>query len=304
MVPHLQILQAIALVAHAAGSDAGRRRKELCELHRVKYPFDFALFWADLNTYLPSDVAVRFLTTDIGLTHDVEPLFYAAKALGLEDVVTVNHQGPTVYLPDEVMKWRDHDTIRVAMETMCLCGISPDQISEDFRTMFGWTFEESYVSTFRDLYADPEHATKEGMAFYAKCMGLEETAFKMRLLNQPHDFVRWKLGVPVQLDIPTVLARLVSDGYYAERLIKHDSAGAELSRTELSRIKMERDTIFKAIDRMQKQREVEGTTGGDSARAHARLRSITLQYENHEFTTKDDLGEDAKDDLPLIEDLE
>jgi hypothetical protein len=177
------------------------------------------------------------------------------------------------------------------IETCMLCGVSDTQIGDDLKRLYGMDPDEASLGLFRALFVDAEYAAGDGWLTYVRCIGDAEGTFKRRLMGQPSDFVRWKLGVPVQLDTEKVLDRMVSDAYYTERLIKMDAGenGLHLGKDEVARVKLERDTIFKAMDRKQKLRESAGGTQADAA-----LRAIGQLVAGYE----------SQDGLPLLTELD
>ena len=194
------------------------------------------------------------------------------------------------------MRWRNHSAMRLAIETMMLCGVPDVQIADDMFHMYNTTFSSDLITQFRRLFMDPLYCDGAYWTAYAECIPVDELLFKSRLRGEPKDFVRWKLGVPVSLDSEMVLQRLVSEAYYTERLIKADRrdpsnphALPALDRDDLARVKMERDTIFKGIDRMLKLRE--NGVGGGASDARAELARIITSCDG------------AAADFPLIEDV-
>jgi hypothetical protein len=254
----------------------------------VRIPGTAKEFWTEeIFRWLTPELEASFLTTDSALTGDYRPMFAAAKELGVAKYICVNPSGPTVSVPPDYLKWRKHETIRVALETMLLCGIPTAMIAEDFRRMYGTTFNEEDIVAFADLYVDREFAAGDNWLRYTQCIGKEEAVFKYRLTQQPRDYIRWQLGVPVALESDQVLNRLMSDSYFTCLKIKAENDNNP-SRDELARIKVERDTIFKCMDRLTKNKEVTGA--GDGANeAAAAIKKIVLTYADQNFVTKDEL---------------
>jgi hypothetical protein len=294
MVPHDKILTAIALAANA-----GNYKEEviefLCRQHFVKFPAEWyaeKAFWnVEVVKKLPEVLYVQYSTSQMALEHDYTPLLNCAKHLGVDKYISIGNSEfgentPVVTVPAEILYWRQHESIRMALEVLFLCGVSIEVIASDMRKMYGRTFEEDYLAEFRDLYCDK---TKLGdwMA-YSKCLSAEELSFKFRLSKEHVDFVRWKLGIPVHLDNETVLDRLMSDAYFTERLIKYECRGADphglpaLSNSDIARIKMERDTLFKCVDRKVKLREAAGQSTGVAAAIQKHIDDVMLEYQEHE----------------------
>lgn len=289
MVPHRKVLRAIALASYCNLNSEDFRRS-LCDLHRVKFPGSWKEFWeAEIYKWLPPELEAAFLTTDGSLTGDYRPMFAAARVLGVDKYLTVDASGPTIHVPSDVLKWRKHDTIRLAMETMLLCGMSAVTIAEDMRRMWGVTFNEADINAFGDLYVDHEFAAGDNWIRYTQCIGQEEAIFKFRMTQQPRDYVRWQLGVPVALDSDQVLNRLMSDSYFTCQKLKSENENNP-SRDELTRIKIERDTIFKCMDRLLKHKELAHSSGSNPANdAASAIGKIVLAYGEQHFVSKDEL---------------
>jgi hypothetical protein len=169
---------------------------------------------------------------------------------------------------------------------MMLCGMPFQQIAADMKVMYGVTFSELHLEEFRLLFADIDYSEGVYWENYSTCIPNDELVFKTKLKYEPKDFVRWKLGVPVALDTEVVLNRMVSDAYYTERQLK---ASGDIDKEALVRIKMERDTLFKSVDRLLKLREASGT-GASQASVQADMQKILLQHSGTvEFLTKDAL---------------
>jgi len=290
MVPHAKILTAIALAAKA-GNNTEEVTEFLCRQHFVKFPAEWyaeKAFWnVEVVKKLPDELYVAYSTSQMSLNWDYTPLMACAKHLGVDRYISVgstefgDNTAIAVVNP-EILSWRQHDSIRMALETMFLCGIGIATIAEDMRKMYGKTFEEDYLTEFRDLYCDK---TRIGdWSAYARCISAEELSFKYRLSKEHVDFVRWKLGVPVHLDNETVLDRMMSDAYFTERLIKYECRGSDphglpaLSSVDLARIKMERDTLFKCVDRKVKLREAAGQSTGVAAAIQKHIDDVMLEY--------------------------
>jgi hypothetical protein len=290
VVPHRNVLRAIALVSFNAPELA----EKLCSLHHVKFPCTLEQFWqAEMAPWLTPEMQAIFLTTDQKATGDYRPLFIAAKQLGVSPFIMIGEDGPTVKVSDDVLKWRQHETIRVAMEIMLLCNMAASDISEDFKRMYQLPFDASDIDAFASLYVNREFATGQHWLVYVECIPTLEAQMKLRLMRQPRDYVRWQLGVPVQLETEQVLNRLISDGYFTCMQMKSDT-GNEPSKEQLARIKLERDTIFKSMDRLAKFREVTG--GSQVSDAVAAIREIAkhVELQDQHFPTISDIIADEK----------
>lgn len=275
MVPHRKVLRAIALVSYCALNTA-EKREQLAAQHAVKFPTSPGDFWnKEVLHWLSPELQALFMTTDTSITCDYRPMLMAAAELEIAEYIVTTHRGPDVNVSEAMLKWRSHDTIRIALESMFLCGIDIPTITEDLRRMFGYSVDEADLRRFAELYADREFAIGDDWINYTQCIGPAESTFKMKLMNQPRDYVRWKLGAPVALDSDTVLDRMMSDAHFTCQMMKAES-GNSLSRDEMSRVKMERDTIFKCMDRKIKFKEVSG--GSNVNKAADQIKSIILKY--------------------------
>lgn len=304
MVPHTRALIAVALAARCSG-DEQNLRSALCSHLRIQFPADLfgqRAFWqVEGIDKLPIEVSTALETSQMALSGDYTPMFTAAEILGVSGyltlggstIPTISDVQPFVSVPQEIVEWRQHSAIRMALECMLLCGLPVDLICSDMRKMYGRTFEESYVQTFKFLFAD--RAKLRDWTAYSRCIPQEELSFKHRLMAEPADFVRWKLGVPVNLDSDTVLDRLMSDAYFTERLLKHEARGTDphglpaLGTADLARIKMERDTIFKCMDRKLKMREIAGQQSTDVSQIHQQIAQIKMEYSTQTVPLVDEL---------------
>jgi hypothetical protein len=288
-LPHTQFLRAAALVG-CVSRDGEERFHAICNEHYVAAP---GTDWATLTTslvasHLPPALEAAFLTTDV--TTDQRPFFLAAEALGLSSYMAMFATGPTVHLPDEIRRWRTTKSLRVALEVYQLAGVNTATVAADLQKMYGRAFDPQMLELHATLFADRTWlSVTGGWEAYEACVGAEEAAFKRELMAQPEDYLRWKMGVPVTLDSDRVLDRMISDAYYTERLLK--SSGTELSKDDIARIKLERDTIFKAMDRKLKMK-VLAESSGDSAGTSAVVAAIERIALAHTAT-----------DLPMLSDL-
>lgn len=291
MVPHRRILQAVALVAMAR-ADGPKHAAELLLILDIQFPCVLADFAAaEIQGRLPAVLDAWFNTTDMAATLDYRPLATAAGNLGLRDIVTIGPTGPTVILPAGIKRLRDNQAIRTMLETSILCEIDQETICSDLKQMYGCNIDESDVRRYGELFVDREYIEGEAWTRYITCIGNDEAIFRRGLIGQPKDFIRWRLGVPVSLNSETVLDRLMSDAYYTERLVKRNAGnlGINLSKDELARVKLERDTIFKAMDMRGKMHDAKG---GDSAKqALATLAGVVAKYESQDaLLTQDELA--------------
>lgn len=282
MVPHRRILQAIALVASTHPDPSGRHN-DLCEQFSVRFPGPMEEFLqVEVYSLLPEHTEVLLKTTDVRNPGGPQTLLQAASLLDLSTLILFDYDGPTVTLPGEVGAWRSDPTKRLFIETCLLANVSHAYIVEDLRRMYGIDVAERDVEVFADLFCDVAYSQGEGWAQYTQCISEAEANFKLSLRNQPAAFVRWKLGAPVPPDLDLVLDRLIADSYFTERVIKARAGdhGIALGKNELARIKMERDTLFKALDRRIKKQELDRASGGGSEAKEAaeHLKAIVLQY--------------------------
>lgn len=291
MVPHRRILQAVALVAMAR-ADGPKHAAELLLVLDIQFPCVLADFAAaEIQGRLPAVLDAWFNTTDMAATLDYRPLATAAGNLGLRDIVTIGPTGPTVILPAGIKRLRDNQAIRTMLETSILCEIDLETTCADLKQMYGCNIDESDIRRYGELFVDREYIEGEAWTRYMSCIGEDEAVFRRGLIGQPKDFIRWRLGVPVSLNSETVLDRLMSDAYYTERLVKRNAGnlGINLSKDELARVKLERDTIFKAMDMRGKMKDA---AGGDSAKvALATLAGVVAKYESMDhLPTREELA--------------
>jgi hypothetical protein len=291
MVPHRRILQAVALVAMAR-ADGPKHAEELLASFDSRLPCDLVDFTAaEIQGRIPAALEAWFLTTDIQATLDYRPLFQATQTLALRDVVTVGPTGPTVVLPAGIKRLRDNQAIRTMLETSILCEIDLETICDDLKRMYGCNVDEADIRRYAELFVDREYIEGESWERYMRCIGNDEAVFRRSLIGQPKDFVRWRLGVPVSLNSEEVLNRLMSDAYYTERLIKRNvgNLGINMTKDELARVKLERDTMFKAMEMRSKMKDA---AGGDTAKqALATLAGVVAKYESQDaLLTKEELA--------------
>jgi hypothetical protein len=295
MVPHRRILQAVALVAMAR-ADGPKHAEALEQTLSVRFPCALADFTTvEVQGRLPAALDAWFCTTDMASTMDYRPLMRAAAFLQVSDLVVVGANGPTIVLPAGVRRIRDNEAMVRMVETSLLCNVSLETVCSDLRQMFGCSLDESDLRRYGELFADREYVEGESWTNYMRCIGNDEALFRRALIGQPKDFIRWRLGVPVALNAESVLNRLMSDAYYTERLLKSSSGnmGLNMTKDEMARVKLERDTIFKALAMRNDMREA---AGGDSAKtAMATLSAVVAKYES-----QDDLL--SRDELALISD--
>ena len=282
MVPHRRILQAIALVAMAR-ADGLKHAGELQTAIDVKFPCALPDFTAtEVQNRIPAVLDTLFNTTDMSATLDFRPLVNAATHLKVRDIVTIGPTGPTVILPAGLKRLRENQAIRTMLETSILCEIGLETICSDLKQMYGVNIDESDIKRYGELFVDREYIEGEAWTRYILCVGNQEAVFRRALIGQPQDFVLWRLGVPVSMNSEMVLYRLMSDAYYTERLVKRTAGnlGLTLSKDELARVKMERDTMFKAMEMRGKMHDARG---GDSAKqALATLAGVVAKYESQD----------------------
>lgn len=287
MVPHCKILQAIALAAlcHPAGV---LHAQALCARYEVKFPQGPAPFIRDhVFPHLSPALEAYLRTTDPVLAGDYSAMLHAANALGLAEVMSLGADGPDVVLHPLVTKWRADASLRVFIETATLAGIKPALLAEDVRRMWGYPPEEAAIAQFVAYFVDLEYLDGDCWMHYATCIGANEATFKRNLMGQPHEYVRWKLGVPVTLEADKVLDRLISDAYFTERLLKNEAGqhGIRMSKDELARLKLERETIFKAMGAKLKLKE-SAAGGGTEEQAEIKriVGALTLEFSSNAET--------------------
>ena len=306
MVPHRRILCALALVG-LSRADGDAAVTTLADELQVAFPCPREDFTQQVVLpLLPPAMEAALLTTDFAATGDYRMAMAAAVALGVATVIAIDHDGLTVALSPVLAQIRAHGTMRVFVETCLLAKISPEQIADDLRRIYGMTVTPDDISAFTALFVDPYYVHGAGWREYETCIGPAEALFKRQLMGQPADFVRWKLGLPVTLASSTVVDRMISDAYYTERLIKSQSGtgGLSLGKDELARVKMERDTIFKGLNARNKLIEIERNSGAgtnETKDAAAALSRIVLEYTNHSFKPADTAKAES---VPSVADLE
>jgi hypothetical protein len=266
----------------------------LCDQLTVRFPSPDPreFIESDVLGCLTPEVNACFRTTNFSLVYDYRPFFIAARQLGLERRIRVDEGGPAVNLSDAILKWRNDATLRMFVECYTLCNIPQAQLAEDLRKIYGFDVNEADLTVFEELFVDKDYADGNCWLSYTKCVGDTEASFKRRLMNEPKDFVRWKLGVPVTLETERVIDRLISDAYFTERLLKHQAGdmGLGLKKEELARMKLERETIFKGLDRrleLKKLSVAEGTKANTDAAQE--IQRIILEYVPNDFPTKMDV---------------
>lgn len=288
MVPHRKILRAIALVSYCA-IDSVATRNRLCEQHTVKFPCPVTEFWdKEVMHWLTPALQALLLTTDTALTADVRPMLEAAQILDISDYLFFSHKRESldIDVSAAVLTWRANKDVRLFLESEILCGLEPAIVADDLRKLYGVNVDEADLRKFTDLYCDREFALGDNWFYYTVCIGAEEASFKLRLMAQNRDYVRWKLGVPVALSSDAVLDRMMSDGYFTCQQIKAERDN-EFTAADMARVKMERDVIFKCMDRKIKMKE---TSGGDvGSEAVKAIGNIVMKYTEETFVLKEDL---------------
>jgi len=295
VTPQQKVLQLLALVACSRHN--GREHvTALSDQLIVKFPVAIDQFLAQ-NVYprLSPALEAFFLSVQPTFQDTREQFLAAVQALDLASVAEIGPCGPDIKLPPAIEKWRKHKTVRIFIEACMLAGLSITLIAEDLRNVWSLDISEDDLHLFKALFADPDGLRGDGWFNYELSVGRDEATFKHRLVGQPHDFVRWKLGVPVCLDSDQVINRLVSDAYYTERQIKFEAgAGAlDLTKDQLARIKLERDTMFKGLNLRVKI--ADSKTGGSLQAAQSAI---------SDFLSKMTLVSDPiPTDGPLVQDL-
>lgn len=296
MVPHHKILQAISLIA-LCRADGISAVAKFCAEARVTYPVTLAEFLLKhVFPALPPGLEAWLRSTDAALLRDYRPLMEAATRLEIADVIGVGPDGAMLTLPGLVPKWRQDDTLRVFIETLLLAGIPAPTVANDIQRMWGYPVDEAAVTLFARYFADREYTEGEYWSNYLKCIAPSEARLKRDLMQQPHEYVRWRMGVPVEMSNERVLDRLISDAYFTERLLKAEAGdqGLRLSKDEIVRLKLERDTLFKALNAKQKLKLAETAGGGDDVEAQKvveTLKAIGLQYEEQNPLMMEDLDQ-------------
>jgi hypothetical protein len=293
MVPHRKILRVIALVAHCS-ADPETTRQALEVEYRVKFPKDFKAFWTnEVLSWLSPAVEALLLTTDFKAVRSYDPAFKAAAELKLNRYITLGPSGLQMNIPDVLRRWRRHEQIRVCLETMLLCALNESQIVSDIRRMYGISIDENQVSEFGQLFVDKDFIEGDPWLEYMECIGTDEAQFKFRLMQAPKDYARYKLGVPVHLNDEEVLDRLMSDSYFAA--VEMRIEGQNITAADLARVKLERETIFKAMDRRLKIREAKNSSGdGGASEAAKQMGLIILDYQDQDLPLMSDVMKEEK----------
>lgn len=298
MVPHRQALRTIALVGMASPLSRDVVTS-LCQQYNVRFPGSLETFVKnEVLAYLTPELESLFCTTDFCILYDYRPFIAAARHLNLDRFVCISGTGPAVNFSPTIETWRQNKSIRVFLETSLLCGIDKTQIGEDLRRVFGIDINDVALNNFAELFVERAYAVGDGWLDYMRCVGEEDAKFKRGLMDQPTDYVRWTLGVPVSLAPDKVLDRLISDAYFTERMIKAQAGekGINLGKDEMARIKMERDTIFKGMEQRRRMKETDKSAGqGGPDDALSQLRKIVLTYEKQDFP----LVEEVVDEMNL-----
>ncbi len=295
MVPHHKILQAISLVALCRSDGVGAVAR-FCADARVTFPVTLAEFLhTQVFPELPPGLEAWLRSTDAALLRDYRPMMEAASRLGVADVLGLGPDGAILALPGMLPKWRQDDTLRVFIETLLLAGVPTATVAADIQRMWGYPVDESAVALFGRYFADREYTEGEHWSAYLKCIAPSEATLKRDLMHQPHEYARWRMGVPVSMSNEQVLDRLISDAYFTERLLKAEAGnhGLRMSKDEIVRLKLERDTLFKALNAKQKLKMAESAGGGgddvEARKVAETLKAIGLQYEEQTPVMLDDL---------------
>lgn len=293
MVPHRRALQAIILAAHGH-REPDNAVSRWMETWKVRCPVpwrDFAR--TQIFPFIASDLEILITTTDFSLSGDFRPILAAAKMLEVQSFVQVGAEGTVLYLPATVEKWRTNPTMLSFLETSMCCEVPIAQLVDDFRRIYATDVGEADMLTFQRLFVDPEYLNDDGWVNYQRCISPDEAQRRQRLRLEPKDFVRWKLGVPVQLDTDTVLRRVISDAYYTERLLKHEAGdgGLRVSKDTLTRMKLERDTLFKGVKMLEELATAKGggATDGETKKIRDALASLEIERSLPDFPELSDL---------------
>ncbi len=241
---------------------------------------------------LPPVLKALMTTTDMPTSGDFRPLYQAAAHLGVVQFLAMGPTGPTLDIPSIVSKWREYDAARLLLEVYMLCGVPDAVLQEDLQLVYGSAVSLDDLEVFRQLFMDTTYVVSTGWAEYERTIDAQEARFKRQLIGQPHDYVRWRMGVPVALDSERVLTRLISDAYYTERTLKGESGGmgVRLTKDDLARVKLERDTIFKSMAMKLKLKDAGATTSDDSAEIARVIGELKLEFTSNEaMPTVDDI---------------
>ena len=277
--PHFKSLVLIALL-----NAFGKSAESLCKQLQVRFPSNVTPDDV-LKDVLPID---RYTLVKTSLKSDVNIYNEIATELQLQDY-TANCE---LVLPTILLKWREDKTARLFLEVLILCEQNDAQIGVDYKACFNTSINNTALKHFRDLFADLNYMSNESWEVYSDCIKLDETMFKARLLKQPIDYVRWKLGVPVALNSEIVLDRLMSDGYFTIRSIKAEAGdnGIRLSDEDQKRVKFETNVILQVQDRRTKLKQAEAqvnsTMPTDTAEA---VKDLFIEFKDHTHKTLDDI---------------
>lgn len=248
-------------------------------LRHVVYPKVNPAAEAYLATYVPGISAP-------------EPMAVPVSELGFGSHLKVRADGLELTVVEFFRRWREDQNLSVFLDVCVLADVPLRQVKDDIRLLWNVTTTPEDLQVYADLFIDRD-LLRYGWAGYEAAYGAERANFVRGLMNQPHDYVRWKLGVPVSLDSTLIIDRLMSEAYYTERSLKAEMGdGMHLSKDMMARVKMERDTLFKALDRRLKIAESKSASNGQDAvvnKALETLAGLSLKYEEQSFPLVDEL---------------
>lgn len=121
--------------------------------------------------------------------------------------------------------------------------LTPEEISADINDTYHVSLHPHIIEDFRELFMDLSFVSNQNeWSVYMKSLPRDEQIFRNAILLQPRDYVRWKLGVRVSVDIAESLHEIASDMFWRYKESLADNC-IETSR----RIA---DTAMKAMDKL------------------------------------------------------
>lgn len=285
-----------------------------CDELKLAWPCEVTEFLhSDVLADLTPEVRAAVVCATPDTRYDPAPFVAAVAALGLGSL-SVASPLPNILRSNFHTLVRSDTTLRTFVDTCLAAGIAPETVVSDLRMGWNLNFDAPEIERYRELYFDRAMLADGGWVRYEACVGARTSEMMRGLARQPHDYVRWRLGIPVAPDSERALNRLMADAHYTERMIKANAGnmGIALSKDEMARIKMERDTMFKAMDRKMKQAELKAASGGGQDAVIETMSRLELKYasvedENQQFGSLDDMQAEnealgvAEDSAPAVE---
>jgi hypothetical protein len=308
VVPHDKALKLI-LLASFASKDPTWTVANYCAKLKVEYPRGHtASYFKNILNELDDSIAQFFVKRyDIydgqlifkkDLPIEMAPVLDAGEQLGILNYLQVDETGLSLLIPQTLYKWRQNDPLRKLIEICFLCGFTVNELAADLLSVYGYGVIEIDLFKFLDLFVNPEFTKGDDWLEYEACFPASSTepSDRLKLMSEPKDYVKWRLNLPVEIDSDTILNRLIADAYFVEKLIKsrHARTDTSLHSSEFDRIKLERDTIMKSLDRQVKIRSTNAAAGAKfSLDAAEEIRKIILDYKKSNFKLRNELINDT-----------